>query len=722
MTWNLGFVSDGNDIGGSTWEDDAARASFIASEILSEQAELDTDVIAVMEAFDVDAQTELNVGLEPEFPHRVLRLESNEAHEQDSGLMLFSRFRFSTPDDSLGISAFYADPVNGRGHAITTACPSSSVCVWPDVAFDEYTDCDGWDCWAAKGIGLVQLLHPGTNERINVGFTHLQATYGGDVESSSPTRDGQFQQIEAMFRRLPNLERQVTLLLGDLNVSGQSCTPTDGCTGFIEDPDAFTFEDTEWERRMWSTGSDQFWSCNFPGSCPPGAVFRDGWASTMPAEDWGRSGDLGPSGWASDSGNRLDYVLHSIPDERRVCVQHMRVLRHLATHDTMPSDHLPVWAEINARAPHCDVPNALVFAPNASGAMPVAGTITYPRSVQWARIDEAGTFTLEASETSPVTLEVYAASDISYPIAPIESFARRTVFHLPDPPYYVKATPRDRTFTGAYSYVIRQHHCRIGDCCFLNPGDDPLAATWSGSLTDSGDRWFCFDTDVADSGAFPTVVFDESDDCSNDVRLDLFERVGNGPGAHIPWSVIEGVSPALDATTSLAPGHYMVRAAQQYVMLPVDACDTRVEMQTNLTYVRFDSLGCADETGASGTLEEVGADEIWMSLRLSDGGGYCAGSTDVDEYGFLQSMEEDDHPTHILTPLGVRRFLNCASFDLLEADDSPPDPDDVTYLAPRLSIAHLDEDETSLEGHHWFDSGDYAYLLEYSLRHTPFPN
>ena len=672
MTWNLGFIADGKNIGGSTWDGDEDRANWIADRILAEQADLDIDIFAMNEVFDEPVRSIFVQKLLSTWPHAVTDLASGEVHEQDSGLMLWSRFGFTTPANDLGIAAHFIDPEHGR--ALTNNCPSAaSACFWPSVAFVEYQACSGSDCLAAKGVGLAQVQHPGTGQRINVGFSHMQSTNSSDIEDYAADRDGQFADARDLFNLLPNLDDQVSIFMGDLNVRGQGCNPS-GCP-FTEFPNAFVFEDTEWERRMLRQGPGNYWSCNFLGSCPSGARFRDGWGHTMPEEDRGITGSIGHAGAVANVGTRLDYILHTIPSERLVCLQHMRVLRHIAIDGTLPSDHLPVWAEFNHRAPHCDIPNALTFAPNGNGDMYVPGQITYPRSVQWIRVEDEGTFTIQNPPGSPVGVEVYAADDISYPIHPVEENQRiGPTYHLPEPPYFIKVSAHDPTYTGSYAITVREHQCGPNDCCYLNPGGAATTGSWSGQLTDSGDRWFCFDTDVTTGGAFPTLLFEEENNCSNPIDVELYERVGNAPGTLIPWSSIPNLLPSIDGATGLAPGRYMVRSAQNYVTLPLPACETRVSFRTNLTYVRLDSLGCNDETGASGTLEEAGHDEIWMSFRLDDDGGYCTRSYDMSDYTFLQSFDEDDHRAEGLRFTGDQRFLNCASLDFLEADASPPRP------------------------------------------------
>ena len=59
------------------------------------------------------------------------------------------------------------------------------------MVFKVYQDCNGFDCLASKGVGLVKIDTP--RGPSYVAFTHLQADYSGD--SNWPARRHQYEEI-----------------------------------------------------------------------------------------------------------------------------------------------------------------------------------------------------------------------------------------------------------------------------------------------------------------------------------------------------------------------------------------------------------------------------------------------------------------------------------------------------------------------------------------------
>lgn len=716
MTYNIGFVADGDNINQQEWADDEERAKFLGNKIVDTMNDIDADVIVFNEAFNIEPQRELSKILCPHYPYYVRFIdESWDDQHQDSGLMIFSRHEFA----DLGSlhQDYYADDVLAfKGCVDEEEADEDNSAFWSEVGFIlfPYSSCSGSDCLANKGVGLTRFRHKWADDYFNVAFTHLQASYGdSDKEEDRENRNEQMREVWILMSALPDYENQRTFLAGDLNIDGKGCSYS-GCTvDGVGD---------EWHEHFNSSGyNGNFFSCGRPNCPNPNVNLVESWGFEMPDSDLGRT-CIGQSGTAllnEDEGERLDYILHNVHSSRQMCMQHARVLYEFADDKgTQISDHLPFLVDFNWYAPHCNPLEAqpVTF---ANADFDYNDTIQYPKSVQWFIINTDGTYSIMVQ--SDVQFEVYAAKNMSVPISDYHGDQTDwgKVYKLPEPPYYIKvfANDNDKEWTGGYFISIHEHKCGKNDPCALTPGDTEVEyVSWSEGDVSSYSRWFYFYTDIGDMGTSPELTFKLDGVCNSGLEMILWNSVQQT----LPWMSYEPGNVATDAIAThseLKPGKFFVEVAKTN-QNPSGICVATLEFYTTLTYFYPNALICDDETGASGTLEEAGSDEIWYFFELDDNN-QCDPplQNPLNYYKKLGDFDEDDSKSMGLTHLGHFKYVSCVGPHLLEEDDISEG--DVTYMGTGQPISWLDTEV--MEGvfqYHWHVS-DYKYRMKYILRHEP---
>lgn len=447
--------------------DDVERPVRIANRI----KDSGYDVIVLNEVFDEDARNAFVTALFGTYPYYVSYIGDDAVGSEDSGLMLFSRLPFvDLPNDS-----HLADPDNVRAR--------SNGADFKQVAYREFEAHSFGDGLAAKGVALVRVRNTATQRVYNIAFTHMEASYPADEITLSAwqipqdIREDQIAEIrEVMVDTLgPFFTREETFLLGDLNIDGNLTAPTPGPFECCK-PNRF-----EWEQRM-----------NTPGTFLTDQLV-DAWAFEQSPDDpgltslvhWGQEVDAG-------RGARLDYILRNRtiqPPEDQLCAQHLSLAHNLR--DTAPftpsamgtagidplSDHIGLNIDLNQAAPHCS-PLEPVFNPPVDEMLP--GTVTWPGSVQWTRIDTPGTYDIGVA-TDGFAFEVYASDDMSTPLRAwfgqsqtSNSEDDRPVqterFHISDPPFFIKTFATDRKATGDYEYLVHKATCTsVAEACTLMP-------------------------------------------------------------------------------------------------------------------------------------------------------------------------------------------------------------------------------------------------------------
>ena len=534
VTYNTAFVSitfgppvgtiDFND--GMAGMDYEQRAVAIATGIIRD----DTDIVALNEVFSDEAKDVLVQLLAPVYPHYIKKIRGEApnpaaqvvspllppgaapAETSDSGLMLFSKYPFVPFSSS-------ASPLSEPGLEIEGWNGTSSWGSVPSqVSARVFKTAAGGDGLASKAVTMARILNPNDGQIVNVALTHLQASYESPpAPEETAARRAQFQDIKRLIvNSLTQGERQSqqVYVLGDLNVNG-------GNKGSPAD-------EPEWQSlfKFLSNAVAGFFSCG-NAACAAGAgkpFMTDLWGFETSTHDPGVSNNV--------ENQRLDYVLHNKPLITDVvvkppvttpmCAQHVAIAYELGQPTPSGvlqlSDHLGLRADFNKQAKHCSPDgNAGVFGPrvitfSASSQerqiRPQHGArITYPGSMQWYRIDKAGSYSVQAAATSGdrVGVAVYAAADLSRPLSPFYGEVNPRYgpkYVMTDPPYYVRVFAKDpatgapdRSWTGTYTITFHEYRGTSPDDSISLAGGYKQAYQWPGPGTQEYPRvWFDFHT------------------------------------------------------------------------------------------------------------------------------------------------------------------------------------------------------------------------------------
>ena len=428
--------------------------------------------------------------------------------EEDSGLMLFSKFPFEP------LSYPNASKRDNR-----TSYGKDS----PRVLFEKFPDCssEGFfkfkDCKASKGVMYVRLRHTGNNRLIHLLPTHTQASYSGsDKEEDTKVRCKQFSMVtpvdcvkgpyfstsgepsyswgtyDAISRFVNPLPYPETLLnytntqwilaLGDFNIDG---------AGAVSDE---LFPSGTNKKKV-ATGPPEY--ANTIGALLHGVPefpIYDAWSTTTSEYDKG----------LTTADERLDHILVSRRTQQNakgedLCIQHIwnpPALEAL-------SDHRAVAADINLYSLQCN-PRLAFAVPEASMGATVVGTtkvaesftrqISHPGGMQWWRLDQPGTYSIAFESTFDAQYELYEGGDLSHPLRGDFKLEKTTLtkcvnygtaanpayddcekrvsqaYVLPVGPIYVRVFFPDRDATGDYSIAFYRHGCSSAeDFCELLP-------------------------------------------------------------------------------------------------------------------------------------------------------------------------------------------------------------------------------------------------------------
>lgn len=199
--------------------EDDQRATIIGQLIVASGA----DVVVLNEVFATTDKKAMRKAVAATLPHYVLEVGDNDLFEQDSGLMLFSRYPFL--------------PLKNHDYRPAGLVAVSNGAKTSDVAFIEFghgldfapalASLLGGPTWsdalADKGVAVVILDTP--FGPLPVAFSHLWASYGNDSVCETLTK---FDMRQHQLARAVDLLRLVvqdeslpsSVFLGDLNVIG----------------------------------------------------------------------------------------------------------------------------------------------------------------------------------------------------------------------------------------------------------------------------------------------------------------------------------------------------------------------------------------------------------------------------------------------------------------------------------------------------------------------
>jgi hypothetical protein len=641
-----------------------ARPERIARRILA----TGFDVIALAEMFTDEKEILVNL-LRPQFPYYVQELDDAEvAVEQDSGLMLFSKFPFVELPPIPGhfrrdVEAFVPAP---RRPGIIE--PRTWV-EWSSVAFAEFdefpvagglpfpdcfsavgdppvlvpkeTPCWGPDCLASKGAGLVRVKHPRSERIFNIVFTHLDAD-GSPCDRH--VRVEQLRLIDRMLREVlgTRVLSEPLLVLGDLNINGGD---TDfAATGVQRDP--------EWLDRFGPDGD--FVLHLAPDGVGNPLPLRDLWEAQNRLSD-GLPDDCRDPGltasvqYSMTNRSRLNYLFMNTQAVQDLVVQHVALAYGLKDFEPFHpaafgqegrqilSDHIGLIADINTRSPHASPTEAepVTF----TAALP-EGPARFERAIdlaggmKWFRIDAPGTYNISLeSPDAGVEFQVYATFELSRPLtadprsdsgdtsdrlagAINPSPFLRTTPHLYTSqggcPLLIRVSHRDRSAVSSFKLEVRRHLGLTRETAILlhakaPPTDVPIA---TGLLTETGQRWFRILTERADSGLPQTLL------------AHLNPR--DGKSYTFAWVRPSG-EPLATGTTSIPLS--LVGGEETYLVatVPADASRFDIQWSTDLTVLLLDgpvlcrgghhlAINCEEITDDFGILEED--DDVRLEIEI----------------------------------------------------------------------------------------------------------
>jgi len=710
------------------------------------------DIIVLNEVFDEDIRSGESYSfvenLKDTYPHRVEYLSGDAAFDplvpdpnEDSGLMLFSRFPF----EPLPTSTFAIKPLH-------TACKGTDC---DRVAFVEFQDCSDDDCFSEKGAGYVRIRNPLSNQIYNVVFTHLQASYLDDSLDDwfevRNVRRHQMDDIQSLIEGTMTplqIQSEEIFVLGDLNIDGDSA-----------DPDLGSGQPDTQNLYEWAFYFDT-----------PGIFFtdriRDGWAYDTSPDDRGLT-NLVAWGPGTDNGSRLDYFLHGSGTNptataavNPLCVEHLSLSHSLR--DGSPttesnlgepgteagpnqlSDHIGITADLGPSAPYCSAatPYVVPLPIGGNGVKGIAGNISHLGGMQWFRFDDPGTYSFAVPGN--FEFHVYEATDLSTPITPYKDkvsiittggIAGPPVdlvadkFRIPTAPFYVRVFDAQRSAKGNFTLWAREHHCSgIDDTCFLGPAE-PMDYAFVSNVPLGADdtAWFELETEAADSAAVQQLGFHvEGLTGSGVVTLEVHQP--DPPGTmKVGEDTIADADPGNPGTWRLDAARPEAASTTYYLLVKrldvADSASFQVSWTTDLTVFHG---AVAQVSGAVPLMlvnfeqeDSNGNDTLYFSLSV-DGTEVIhqqdIGDADTGWQGSLEGW------------IGTRRFLDEIVLTLYEQDASkdggpPAGDDDVTddQVMPlaRTTIGATNRHMTfkwdpppgsasSFSGH---------YELQYNLRH-----
>ncbi|HYH61029.1 MAG TPA: endonuclease/exonuclease/phosphatase family protein [Solirubrobacterales bacterium] len=700
------------------------------------------DVIALNEVFDEEARDAFVNELEESFPYHVDYLSGGTAVNEDSGLMLFSRFPLkSLPDDT-----YRADDQSCKA----TNCSR--------VGFLEFQPCHGDDCLAEKGVGFVRLKNPETGSPVNVAFTHMQAsytpaTYPDELEDKQDAlfefsdRAGQIKQIEDLLEETLGSDRlrsEQVIVMGDLNIDGDLANPDLGA----DNPNRRNLY--EWKERMTSAGNPNL-------SLLP---IQDGWAfDNAPAHPSGNfdRGITNLTAWGADAdGARLDYVLMN-GEETRGCMQHMTIAHNLRYGGTPVetglgpegvgsggesdlSDHFGVNADINRIGNRCRPVDATVLAPPAGKLDAASGTIGHPGEIEWFRINKAGTYSFELNGASGMDYRVYEADDMTTPapnykheITDVTLPGARPIhfvgeqFRVSKAPFFVRVWHRDRAKTGSYTLKVLRHDCSTRElACALAPAERRnMKMPASPPLNGADEKWFELYTEgtASSRGQEVRAVASELDpDAAGYFELELLEA--GSPDTSIGIDASQAPDP--DPET---PGHEQLEVetreadAQKYYAVvrrkpatqppfPAEAQRFQVRWETDLTILFGSAHGgqslqirCLEENDGI----DDGDDEVYLEEIRIDGSDVLGGDVFLGDFdaGNPRSLES-------LVPAPVN-FVEGVTFEGFEDDDfAAGEVDDMEATIRPLAPERQGPVDSSIA---YNPEGDGLYRIYYNVTH-----
>jgi|GEM_PF-5142578 len=481
------------------------------------------DIVVVMEATGDCYKDGLVKKLNENGPYKsfIYDMGAGSPKFQDSGLMFFSKFPWALPDEpnacpEMTLVGENTNPVGqptfGRAEGIFQA--------YSDLAFS--------DRMMEKGVGYACVHNPVTRQVINVFFTHNQANYWtpGNTDFGDFAHDERTVNMKEASAFIAAIAPaaitsklgQAVIFAGDMNTFGNDVEY------WVNQGDGIDHAGKQ-EIEAVITPSKVKDFQEYADSIAPGGLLdkknglRDPWRvegtlfpPLMAFDFWGMVGDMGftydpaalnntDMGFTWDalrngqtdgdqSRARLDYILDRQVAFQRAndCYQHMTVERgftYTANAHVQKayvgmdlSDHYPLRALIGPAEAQCN-PSLAPF--DRFGTTPV--TVTNGGAKKWFAYSAPGTYVIDAQTAQALELHVFAASDLSTDLLPVEgdttinagtfSGDKRQndpVTFKASGPFFVMLSFKDTAFTGSFTLNVRKNNCTSWDQAeWLNP-------------------------------------------------------------------------------------------------------------------------------------------------------------------------------------------------------------------------------------------------------------
>ncbi len=395
------------------------------------------------------------------------------------------------------------------------------------------------------------------------------------------------------------------------------------------------------------------------------------------------------------------------------------------------SDHIGLNAEINIATPHSTPATSFVLPEVAPGKTSMVPMRLENRGVvQWIRVDDPGTYSFSVnpatqvpkSDGNGIVMEVYAATELSKPLAPYKNEIRTVPagqtrvnygvpefpfwvveltpglqsakYNLVEGPYYLKiyhpSAVYSPTYTGEYLLLASRSACAsVADACDIVPFKSTDLLMPAGTSDGATEAWFSFWVDQ------PDVLTGK--DASNqqlaiDVTINMGAKADPAKASQAAVSLHDAAGKAiLDANRnpivlkytngvwklSDADGSLQKRADYRHgtkFLLKVQHLDGAVPLsvsvyeRTKLTWYYSSDLGGESAVLHCSDTQEVGDDEIWLSFSSDGVRRYeISGGIDEGETASLTDSALRGWAAYQGGPAAVR-FTDKLFFYLIEDD------------------------------------------------------
>jgi hypothetical protein len=381
--------------------------------------------------------------------------------------------------------------------------------------------------------------------------------------------------------------------------------------------------------------------------------------------------------------------------------------------------------DINNWAPYCSPITPYRNPQNVNGY--IDEILRYEGSLQWYRIDEPGSYSIDAIPVNPTNVQIkydlFEARDLGLPLKDYDGtfseYGRK--FVMPDPPYYFRVFSQNR-FKRNIEYKI-QFHKHAGesweDAIIMLPYDT-LEMKWPNPILNPENCiWFEFNTDIATGGEFifPEVTFEVYGEIiGNSTDMFKMQLVQISNGKEIPVKKFrENFNSDIRKNLytdnlvheELKKGKYYIKLSP-LITLPGDH-EFNIVLKTTLTYFKPLFLSCLDQT------DLIGDEETHYTLEFDN--------TGLILFQYIGDFDPKQKPHGLHNIIPEIRLVDNFSFTLNEKDylENPVD----IFIPFKMDFKNrpLLQTEKFDSTYIWkteFKKSDGLYFLQYYLGHRPY--